>query len=383
MEQLLSPSPGGIGRYSGQLAMLLARIPPADEVVPFVARHPAPTVREALGAVGIDAPAVVLPWPRAVLYESWVRWGRPRLERALPGCDVVHAPSLAVPGRGRAPLVVTAYDAAPELFPEAFSAHGRAFHRRGAAAAARRADLVIAVSHSAADEIVACTPIRQEALRVVHLAIDPPGGSREGAAPPGGSREGAVPPGEVLEEGAAPPSVLWVGSREPRKGVGTLVEAMAARARRGAPRARLVLAGYPGWLSDGLVAPADRDALGEDLVELGPLSERELWRAYREATVFAFPSRHEGFGLPPLEAMSQGTPVVASDLPVTREVLGDAALLVQPGDVSAWADALDALLTDEAVRSRYAEAGPSWAARYTPERMIDATRAVYREAAGG
>ena len=375
VEQLLSPSPGGIGRYSGQLAMLLATVAPTDDVVPFVARHPRPAVEAARRAAGLVGAPVVLPLPRPLLYEAWVRWGQPPLPLgapALAAVDLVHAPSVAVPPLGRSPLVVTAHDAASEVCPDAFTARGRAFHRRGLAAAARRADLVITVSQAAADEIVAHSRIPAERMRVVPNAVDPPAPDEEADT--------------ALRRrlGLSGPYVLWIGSLEPRKGVGTVVAAMGRRARAGArPRVPLVLAGYRGWLGEGIVTADDRRALGGDLVELGPLDEATLWAVYRGAEVFAFPSRHEGFGLPPLEAMSQGVPVVASDLPACREVLGDAAVLVAPGDVAAWADALDGLLADEADRRSRARAGRVRAAVYTPERLVSGTRAVYREVSGG
>lgn len=364
VEQLLSPSPGGIGRYAAQLVMLLATLPPADEPVPFVARHrPGPAAAAVTGAAGRGDP-VRLPFPRQVLYETWNRldlpplaWGAPALRRL----DVVHAPSVAVPARPGAPLVVTVHDAAPQLFPDAFTARGRRWHAAGAAAAARRADLVIAPTQAAADEIASHTPIPRERIRVVHHAV---------AAPPAVT---APPPLDG-------PYVLWVGSLEPRKGVATVVEAMALLGadRRGT---RLVLAGYDGWLPDGLVPEAARRALGPDLVQVGRVDEAGLWGLYRGATVFAFPSRHEGFGLPPLEAMSQGVPVLASDLPATREVLGDDAVLLAAGDVDAWASAIARLLADDAERSARAVAGRARAGRYTPEAFVAGTRAVYREAA--
>ncbi|MHB1931159.1 MAG: glycosyltransferase, partial [Acidimicrobiales bacterium] len=188
VEQLLSPSPGGIGRYAAQLVMLLATLPPADEPVPFVARHRAGVVAAALSGSGLGPAATRLPFPRTLLHETWVRfdlpplaWGAPTLRRL----DVVHAPSVAVPGRPGAPLVVTVHDAAPELFPEAFTARGRRWHARGAAAAARRADLVIAPSRAAADEVAERTPVPAARIRVVHhaLAAPAPGGTRPPAAP--------------------------------------------------------------------------------------------------------------------------------------------------------------------------------------------------------
>jgi glycosyltransferase involved in cell wall biosynthesis len=374
VEQLLSRSPGGIGRYSGQLATLLVSVPPIDEVVPFVARHPPERVEAVLHAAGIRSDPVVLRLPRPILYELWVRCAQPPLALGAPALrhvDVVHAPSVAVPGRGRTPLVVTVHDAAAERWPEAFTARGRRFHALGAAAAARRADLVIAVSRAAADEIATHTPIPSERIRVVHHGVDPPVVT--------GAERDRVRAAHALGAG---PFVLWVGSLEPRKGVTTLVAAMARLHRRGATAVPLVLAGFAGWLVEGLIAPEDRSALGDRLVTLGPVADADLWALYSSATLFALPSRHEGFGLPVVEAMSQGTAVICSDLPATREVAGDAAVFVAPGDVTAWSEAIDALLTDPVTRAALGRAGRARAARFSVEALVAGTRAVYREVTG-
>jgi glycosyltransferase involved in cell wall biosynthesis len=374
VEQLLLPSPGGIGRYSGQLARLLGTLAPIDDVVPFVARHPRAAVAQAFDAAGILDPPVILPFPRRLVYETWVRWGQPPLSVGAPALrhvDVVHAPSVAVPGRGRVPLVVTVHDAAAELWPDAFTPRGRRFHDRGLAAVARRADLVITVTAAAAEEIARHAPIGAERIRVVHHGIDAPDVSDADRA--------RVRRIYGLEDG---PFVLWVGSLEPRKGVGTLVSAMARLRRSGATAARLMVAGFDGWLSSGLIAPADRDALGDRLVTPGPLPEADLWALYASATIFALPSHHEGFGLPIIEAMSQGAPVVCSDLPVTREVAGTAALFVAAGDVDAWSEVLAGLLGDVGRRAALSAAGRIRATHFSIEAFVAGTRAVYREATG-
>jgi len=367
-EQLLYRSPGGIGRYTAQLLTVVPAACDDVETVPFTACHRDGAVERALGAVGAVSAAVRQPLPRPVLYESWVRLGRPAL-RGLEGVDVVHAPSVAVPPRGGVPLVVTVHDAAPVLFPETFPARGRRFHDLGLKAAARRADAVIAVSHAAAEEIASNTPIPAGRIRVVHNAVDAP------------SLDATRVERVLGRLGlAGRPYVLWVGSLEPRKGVGTLVGAMAVLQRRGRG-ATLVLAGFEGWLRRGLLDAADVEALGSSLVQPGRVGEEELWCLYRGASVFAFPSRHEGFGLPVLEAMSQGAAVVASDIPALREVTGGAALLAPPGDTARWAEAIGGLLDDEPSRRRLGEAGRARSASFGIERMADATRAVYREVA--
>jgi glycosyltransferase involved in cell wall biosynthesis len=267
--------------------------------------------------------------------------------------------------------VVTVHDVAPELFPEAFPQWGRRFHRKGLAAAARRADVVITVSASAADEITSHSSIDADRIRVIHNGVSP-----LAIAPEEGQ---AVLAARQL---AGRPYVLWVGSLEPRKGVGTLVAAMAElRRRRPESEVQTVLAGYDGWLGDDLVDGPDRARLGPSLHQLGRVAERELWTLYGSASVFAFPSRHEGFGLPVLEAMSQAVPVVASDIPALRELTAGTALLVSPGDVKGWADAIEGLLHGEKEGRNMAAAAQVRSRLFSAEAMVSATRAVYQEIA--
>jgi glycosyltransferase involved in cell wall biosynthesis len=379
-EQLLYRSPGGVGRYTAQLLTVLPSLFPEVEVVPFTARHGAALVASAFNRAGVDpftaGRTVVLGWPRQILYRGWLGPGWPPLP-VLHGADLVHAPSVAVPPHPGVPLVVTVFDAAPALFPESFPPRGRRFHHRGMAAAARRADLILTVSEAAAAEIAEHSEIPSDRIRpvpmgVAEVTVDP-----------------AVQRAVLAARGlAGRPYVLWVGSLEPRKGVGTLVAAMAGLRRRGPQAAggvgevQLVLAGYPGWLNRDLLPPDDAAALGSALHQLGPVADEELWSLYAGATVFAFPSRHEGFGLPVLEAMKQGTAVLASDIPAIREVAGAAARLVPAGDVDAWADALEDLLGDETARGRLAAAGRERSRRFDLVASVTAIRAAYEELLG-
>ena len=376
-EQLLYRSPGGIGRYTAALLTVLPGVETQMEPVPFTARHRAAEVEAALAGVGVAGAVrrrtVTLPWPRPLLYDAWHRAGRPRLAGrvGLEGLAVVHAPSVAVPPapRGGPPLVVTVHDAAPELFPEAFPRRGRRFHAEGLAAAARRADLVIAVSEAAADEITYHSDIPAGRVRVVPNPVAVP------------EVDPAVRDRVLGEAGLrGRPYVLWVGSLEPRKGVGTLVAAMARLRRRHAgSEVHTVLAGFEGWLGANLIDPSDRLVLGDSLRQLGRVGDEELWCLYSGAALLAFPSLHEGFGLPVVEAMALGVPVVASDIPAVREVAGGAALLVPPGDPDAWSEAIAGLLDDDAGRRRMAEAGRRRSADYSPDRWARRTWAVYQE----
>jgi glycosyltransferase involved in cell wall biosynthesis len=358
---------------------MLPQLTADDLVIPFCARHPLDEVDAAYRFFGLD-PAQVpypvrLPLPRPILYEAWHRLALPPLGWSSPDlahADLVHAPSPAVPPRDGRPLVVTVHDAAFELFPEAFPRRGRRFHQRGVAVAARRADLIITATRASAQEIVEHTPITLDRVRIVPHGVDHTVAGPEEVA-------------KTLEHFhlADAPYVLWVGSLEPRKGVGTLVSAFARQPpATDGPGHRLVLVGPAGWLGGGQIDIVDVTRLGERLRTLGPVDEAELRSLYAGADLFAFPSRHEGFGLPVLEAMVQGTAVICSDVPALREVSGDAARLVAPGNVEAWSAALEALLGDPAARAGLAEAGRARAAGFTWEKTVAATRDVYAEALG-
>jgi glycosyltransferase involved in cell wall biosynthesis len=372
LEQLLSPSPGGVGRYAARLAAGLVSL--GVEVQPVVARHEAAQVRAAWQEFGLEgmAPTLVLPLPRPVLYDAWHLLGWPPGHWA--GVDIVHTPSLAVPPKGGKPLVVSIHDAAPWLYPEAFTARGRWFHAVGARAAARRADVVLTGTQAAAAEISVHLALPAGRARVVPYGVDIPNPA------PGPEEVGELRGRRGLGQS---PYVLWVGSLEPRKGVGTLVAAMALLMDRHPPEREggplLVLAGYAGWHNRDLLPAAAVDLLGPRLVRLGRVPESDLRVLYAGASLFAFPSRHEGFGLPVLEAMASGAPVVASDIAAIREVAGDAAVLVPPEDPVAWADVLGALLADDARRRGMAAAGRARAELYPWAATAAATVGVYRE----
>jgi glycosyltransferase involved in cell wall biosynthesis len=366
-----------IGRYTAKLVTLLPVVAPDVAVVPFTARHPAAEVADAYRSFGLSpaVPAAVrLPLPRPLLYDAWHTLGGPRLgwlsrHSELGRVDLIHAPSVAVPPKAEARLVVNVHDVAPLIFPETFTPRGRWFHRLGIRAAARRADLIITGSHAAAAEIVERTDIRAGRIRVVPNGVDltTPTDDEVKAAVRRRGLDGA-------------PYVFWVGSFEPRKNVGVLVTAFADAVDKAGLPHRLALAGPAGWLDDGLVPPRDRDRLGDRLRLLGPAGQDELPALYAGADLFAFPSSHEGFGLPVLEAMAQGTPVLCADIPALREVAGGAARLVPPTDVVAWTEAIISTVGDSEQRAVWAAAGRQRAAQLTWERTVRATREVYDEA---
>ena len=379
VEQLLFRAPGGTGRYTARLLSGLPALNLGDSVAPFCARHSSEEIERALTVAnvadaGFETHALTL--PRPLLYEAWHRLGVPHLPQSGGGvgsADVIHAPSPAVPPKDRRPLVVTLHDVAFDLFPQAYPARGRKFHQLGVAAAAKRADLVITVSQQAAREIAEHTPALADRLRVVHNGVD----AQE-------ATDGEIAATNAHLGLTGTPYVLWVGSLEPRKDVGTLIRAFSLLLTRQPELPHhLVLVGPDGWLGGGDLAEESRAALGARLHMVGQRSEQELRALYAGATLFAFPSLHEGFGLPVLEAMVQGTPVLCSDIPALREIASDEAAFAPVGDVEAWTQALEGLLSGSSLRAEDRDRRRSHASSFSWEASVAATREVYLEALHG
>ena len=369
VEQLLHEAPGGIGRYTAELVRLL----PARgvDVTPFTARHARADVARAMRAYDLDGiEPVILPLPAAVLYDSWHVLGFGGPVRRVAPVDLVHAPSPAVPPTGPVPLVVTVHDAAPLVMPEAFTRRGVTFHRQGFAAAAKRARLVIAVSEFSADEVATHTAIPRNRIRVVQNGVDLERATDE--------QTDAARRAFGIDDR---PYVFWLGTFQPRKNVRVLLDAFARLDVDEVPH-RLVLAGPPGWKPDDDDARA-ADALGDRVRLLGPVGRDHVFALLAGAELFAFPSRHEGFGIPVLEAMAQSTAVVCADIPALREVAGDAACFVPPDDRDAWVDGLRSLLTDPGERARLVTAGAERVPRYSWARCTQETVSVYEEALSG
>ena len=322
VEQCWQPVPGGSGSYIAELTRALADVPDVT-VVGLAARHgagelprPTPTGRVVRSRL-----------PRAALYESWNRLRRPRAESIVPGADVVHATTWAVPGRA-VPLVVTVHDLAFLREADHFTARGNAFFRRALQIVRDEAVHVVVPSAATKDDCVA-HGFAAELVTVI------PHGVR--------AEEVTAAQQETWRSSAGirRPYVLWCGTLEPRKNVPRLVEAYARAA--GQLDHDLVLVGPSGWGE----ATADVERALEHLPAgsvhlLGRLDDADLQAAYAGADAFAFPSLWEGFGMPVLEAMAHGVPAVTSAGSSMAEfAVGE---LVDPLDVDAIAAGLVAVI---------------------------------------
>jgi glycosyltransferase involved in cell wall biosynthesis len=263
----------------------------------------------------------------------------------------------------RVPSVVVVCDLVsfdPELLPRRGSAR---IERATLPLAVRRAGALAAISRATAADLVARFPRARGKTEVTVLAADP------------GFADGGAPDDEVLaRHGIDGPYVLGVGTLEPRKNLPRLIDAFTGMADDVRAGHRLVLVGPIGWDTDetlrAITAHPDR------VLAVGAVPDADLPALYRRATAFAYPSLYEGFGLPVLEAMIAGVPVLTSDTSSMPEVGGEAALYVAPRDTEAIRAGLARLLGDAALRARLAAAGPLRAAEFSWGRYAAETRAL-------
>lgn len=316
--------------------------------------------------LGIEAAPAAISLPTNL---GWMLTGLPRAARRA-AVDLFHAPSYTAPFGGPRPLVVTVHDVSyarhPEWYPYKRDPLRRAFYRRSALAA----DRVITDSAFSKSEIVEAYGLDPGRIAVVPLAA-----------------AGVFCTGPPLPLPAGLPSqyVLHVGDLHPRRNLAMLARAVAIVRSRTPDRRdlALVLAGVDRGSGSALLDVA-RTVSGASplVVMLGGTTESTLLALYRSASAFVYPSRYEGFGLPPLEAMSCGVPVIAARTSSIPEVVGDAGLLLDPDDEQAWADAIDRVTGDPAYAARVRDAGLSRARTFSWNRTARETARVYRALLG-
>lgn len=288
--------------------------------------------------------------------------------------DLLHCPKSAIPFMKPCPTVVTLHDLIPLTHPETETRAARLYWRLQIPIAARRADFIATDSEHARREIIAMFGVPEDRIRVTPLGYSP----RMNA--PTDPLRGA----EVRRRLGLPERyILYVGTIQPRKNLMTLIEAYARLRQEGATECKLVITGRKGWLYDALFSRISALGLEEEIIFTGFVPDEELPDIYDGAALFVYISFFEGFGLPPLEAMIRGIPVVTSNTTSLPEVVGDAGITVPPGNLDAVVDGMRRLLTDADEAQRLGAAGRARAVRFSWESTARETLAIYRQVAAG
>lgn len=291
------------------------------------------------------------------------------LLRFFDGNDVLFAPNFFMP-RSQLPfgptIVATVHDLAFKALPDTVNQATLDELERNLAATLARSSRLIAVSEATASDITKFLDIDREQVRIIHEGLDPEFTGEDEAEPPAGLPSSYV---------------LFVSTLEPRKNVVGVLEAFALAVDRGYS-GHLVLVGRWGWRTQNIRQALESSRVRDRIMHLDYVERRQLAGLYSGADVFLFPSWLEGFGLPLLEAMACGTPVVTSNRSAMPEVAGSAALCVDPDDSSAIASALMDVLGNPDRRRALSEAGRQRAALFSWDEAATATAQVLRQAAG-
>lgn len=356
--------PTGIARYAAELTRALRRTEPSLEIILL---NPYPASQN--------------PWYRE--FESYplanlgrlpavVSLGNLQLHRAAQklGLDILHDPCgvapFLVPGVGYK-RVTTLHDAVPYIYPETQPLLTRLTFATLVRASRVTADAILTVSTSAADDLVHYAGIPRHKLFITPNGVPPP--------PPCP----AATVSSVLEKLAIhPPYFLYVGALHPRKNLARVAQAFAALRAQQAD-ARLVIVGPPSWGAQAVLQNLTEQSRADASVILtGFVTDEELAALYCGARALVFPSLYEGFGLPALEAMAHGTPVIGSNTSSLPEVVGDAGLLVDPHSAEAIAQAMQRLLEDDTLHSALSVRGRQRSARFSWDNTARKTLEVYQ-----
>ncbi len=357
----------GIGTYIRNLLKQLARI---DQVTEYVLLC-RPSDTAVVNELGVNFRAV------AETARNYSLGEQIRIPLALrrEDADLFHAPHYVLPPLTQCRSVVTIHDVIHLLFPQYLPGRlAYAYARASLWAAAKRADRILTVSETSKNDILRRFKVPAEKITVIYNAIDERFNVR-----PSDEQMQRVRDRYQLDQ----PFVLYVGNIKPHKNLERLIEAFDLLRRSGFDQLRLLLIGDEISKYPALRRAVHRHKLHKYVRFFGFVPIETLAVLYRQATVFVFPSLYEGFGLPPLEAMASGTAVVTSNVSSLPEVVGDAALLIDPYDPEAIAEGMRQVLTDPQLRATLCARGRLRVQQYSWQRSIEQVHAIYEEVLQG
>jgi len=356
----------GLGRYAQELLLALAAADRQNEYVVFYNNPAAARVDPFMEHFPkITTPLSYKPWRLSAMLAHFTRIPQDHL---FSGVDLFHATDHLLPYFRRVKSVFTLHDLIFLFHPETHKPLNRWFLTLMMPRFLRAADAIIAVSECTRRDAIRFYGIPEEKITVIYEGVSP----RFRPASPEAVRA-------VREKYSLPEHfILYVGTIEPRKNLTALLEAFT-NLQSAICNLHLVFVGKKGWLYEGFFRRLRELGLEDRVIFTGYVPDEDLPAIYSAADLFVFPSLYEGFGLPVLEAMACGTPVVCSNTSSLPEVAGDAALLVDPTDVRALAGAMERALRDEEKRREMRERGLRQATKFSWEKAAAMTLKVYQD----
>lgn len=357
----------GISQYIFNLLRALAAAEPEFELHTFCSEQNLETVLP-----GRRIHSTRLPAHRPLGRIAWEQIVFP-LELARGGFDLVHSLAYVSPLLNRVASVVTVYDTSFMLYPQYFRPLNRIYLNWGLRSSLKRARRIIAISQSTRDDLVRLFHLAPAQIDVIAPGVDSQFFAKVDANAVQAFRQAHHLPDHF---------VLFIGTLEPRKNIPGLIRAFARVKRKCNLPHSLVIAGGRGWKDDDVARAVNEMGLEHEILFPGFVPRAELPDWYRAADVFVYPSYYEGFGMPALEALATGAPVITSNVSSLPEAVGDAALLVDPSSVEELTEALARVLSDRALIADLRERGPAHARAFTWSRAVEQTLQTYRRALG-
>lgn len=363
----------GLGRYAAELVEALAPQAAGAGVDVRLFYTEAQHAQPAGVLAQLPASTTTLgykPWRLSALVSQYLRIPR---DGVYGNPALVHATDHLLP-HVRAKTVFTLHDLIFEIFPEHHKVYNHLFLKLMMRRFLHAADRIICVSRHTQRDAERLYGIDPAKMTVIYEGADP---NYRPATPADAAHHAAVREKYRLPDRY----ILHVSTIEPRKNLGRLLQAFGAL-KGEFPALKLVLVGKKGWLYEPFFEQLEASGLKEEVIFPGYVAEEDLPAFYQMATVFCFPSVYEGFGLPPLEALSSGCAVVCSNASSLPEVVGEAGLLFNPTDTATLTQALRRLLSDEALRRDLQHRGPIQAQQFSWEQAAEQTLGVYEELLG-
>ena len=363
---------GGIGRYTRNLIRALAKLDAGNEYTLFAAGGWGEG--DGFGSWPATFRVRSVPISDRWLHILWQRLRLPVPIQVVTGpLDLFHSPDFVLPPVGHTPAILTVHDLSFLRAPQFFVPGFRQYLEGAVSRAVGRARCILADSESTRRDLIELMGVVPERVSVIYPGVAP--------------RFRPIRDAKALNRARIRYDlpewfVLGLGTLQPRKNFDGLIEAFGRLLTRsdvpGMENLHLVIVGGKGWMYEETFAAVERAGLGKRVHFPGFVDDSDLPALYSLAAAFAFPSWYEGFGIPVLEAMACGTPVVAADNSSLPEAMGQAGLMVDAGDADGLADVLVRLLTDESLRARLVAAGKEQAQRFTWERAAQQLFEVYR-----